>query len=228
MPRESRSAILVLSDGAGSASQAETGAQLACDTFARLVAEYISAGAAGSRASAAISVERWVTGVIYRLALTPSRGTTSGSRATMPAPCWPRSVGEQGDGVRADRRRRHRHLRRLDDDVAPRLLAAAWRVRQHHQLHHVRGRTRSHGIPCDPRSIAEIALFSDGLENLLLHKADQVGPCAVLRQHVSLGPALDSRGEDPELSRALAMYLSTAAVNERTNDDKTLILASRR
>jgi len=31
-----------------------------------------------------------------------------------------------------------------------------------------------------------------------------------------------------ELSRALGRYLSTAPINERTNDDKTLILASRR
>jgi len=33
-------------------------------------------------------------------------------------------------------------------------------------------------------------------------------------------------GEDAELSRALARYLATAPINERTNDDKTLILAS--
>jgi len=35
-------------------------------------------------------------------------------------------------------------------------------------------------------------------------------------------------GVDVELSRALGVYLSSAPVNQRTDDDKTLILASRR
>ena len=35
-------------------------------------------------------------------------------------------------------------------------------------------------------------------------------------------------GVDAELSRALGGYLSSAPVNDRTDDDKTLVLASRR
>ncbi|MBS0541919.1 MAG: hypothetical protein JSR47_24355 [Proteobacteria bacterium] len=43
---------------------------------------------------------------------------------------------------------------------------------------------------------------------------------AVRRSHVT--------GPDAALGRDLEKYLSTPAVTERTNDDKTLILASRR
>jgi hypothetical protein len=35
-------------------------------------------------------------------------------------------------------------------------------------------------------------------------------------------------GVDVELSRALGGYLSSVPVNDRTDDDKTLVLASRR
>lgn len=78
-----------------------------------------------------------------------------------------------------------------------------------------------------PRRIDEVALFSDGIENLVLHQAsrsvhqpffDAMFPA--VRQSRSLG-------EDPELSSGLKAYLSSPRICERTDDDKSLILASR-
>jgi len=79
-----------------------------------------------------------------------------------------------------------------------------------------------------PRRIDEFAVFSDGIERMVLHAATKsvndkffdhmLGPVRLSR----------SRGNDRALSDQLKSYLGSAAVNARTNDDKTLVLATRR
>nr|WP_292598742.1 PP2C family serine/threonine-protein phosphatase [Mesorhizobium sp.] len=78
-----------------------------------------------------------------------------------------------------------------------------------------------------PRRIDEVALFSDGIENLVLHQAsrsvhqpffDAMFP-AVRRSAVA--------GEDSALSDGLKAYLLSPQICERTDDDKSLILATR-
>jgi hypothetical protein len=86
------------------------------------------------------------------------------------------------------------------------------------QLQHA---TVSHGID-------ELALLSDGIQGLVLD----------YRQHSAhspffsrmLAPLRSSReaGHLESLSAALATYLDSPPINERTDDDKTLVLASRR
>jgi hypothetical protein len=79
---------------------------------------------------------------------------------------------------------------------------------------------------CD-RCIDEIALFSDGLQRLALHYQTRTAHSPFFRSLFSAVRAADS--ESPEsLSGKLAAYLSSPPVNERTDDDKTLILATRR
>ncbi len=78
------------------------------------------------------------------------------------------------------------------------------------------------------RPFDEIAIFTDGLENLVLRKAEK-------EVH---GPFFDSMfrsvrrstasGMDDGLCRELEKYLGSPPINARTDDDKTLILASRR
>lgn len=71
-----------------------------------------------------------------------------------------------------------------------------------------------------------IAVFSDGIERLALNFGTQQPHLpffdAMLRP-VSTGP----HGHNEPLSRSLATYLDSEKVNERTNDDKSLILAAR-
>ncbi len=79
---------------------------------------------------------------------------------------------------------------------------------------------------CD-RSLDEIALFSDGLQRLALHYQTRTAHAPFFRS--LLGAIRSTDGESPEsLSAKLAAYLASPAVNERTDDDKTLILATRR
>lgn len=76
--------------------------------------------------------------------------------------------------------------------------------------------------------IDEVAVLTDGIQNLVLD----------YRQHVAHGPffrrmmeplrARAEGGHVEPLSGALASYLGSAAINDRTDDDKTLIIASRR
>ena len=77
-------------------------------------------------------------------------------------------------------------------------------------------------------AVQEVAVFTDGIENLVLQKAAQVGACAVLRQHVPAGAPVAVAGPRCRRCRALDTYLSSPTINNRTDDDKTLILASRR
>jgi hypothetical protein len=74
--------------------------------------------------------------------------------------------------------------------------------------------------------IDRLAVFTDGIERLALdftsgkpHTPFFVGVSEPVARSVS-------NGCDVPLSKKLGYYLSSAAINERTDDDKTLILAS--
>jgi hypothetical protein len=81
---------------------------------------------------------------------------------------------------------------------------------------------RRHGI------IEEIALLSDGIEPLVLHYATRSVHAPFFNR--MFGPVRCSKdtGEDLALSRELEAYLSSPAILQRTDDDKTLVLATRR
>jgi len=76
-------------------------------------------------------------------------------------------------------------------------------------------------------SIAEIALLTDGLQPLALHYQSRQAHEPFFR------PMFQSLRDYPEdacpaaLTQALEQFLNSPAVNQRTHDDKTLILATR-
>ena len=218
-------AILVLSDGAGSAAQAETGARLACHTFARLVADYISGGGKVESIGRDLAA-RWIAGVIYRLSL-KSRDDELQPRdyacTLLAVICGERATVflQIGDGaiVISDgwtTTWRHVFWPQLGEFVNTTNFVTSGDALEVMEFHVTR------------EPVAEIALFSDGLENLVLHKANKSVHAPFFDSMFPSVRRSTAEGEDRELSRALAMYLSTAPVNERTDDDKTLILATRR
>ena len=75
--------------------------------------------------------------------------------------------------------------------------------------------------------IDEVALLSDGLQRLALHYQTRTAHAAFFKPMLA---TLRAASEDAleSLSGQLAAYLSSPAVNERTDDDKTLVLATRR
>jgi len=78
------------------------------------------------------------------------------------------------------------------------------------------------------RRIDALALFSDGIERMVLHTQTKTVNDAFFDQ--MMGPVLASPGTglDRQLSDALGAYLGSAVVDSRTSDDKTLVLATRR
>ena len=78
-----------------------------------------------------------------------------------------------------------------------------------------------------PRRIDEVALFTDGIENLVLHQASRSVHEPFFNSIFK--PVRESRanGIDAALSVGLQGYLALPQVSERTDDDKTLILATR-
>jgi len=75
--------------------------------------------------------------------------------------------------------------------------------------------------------IDEIALLSDGLQRLALHYQTRTAHAAFFKPMLAALRAAPADALE-SLSGQLAAYLSSPAVNERTDDDKTLVLASRR
>lgn len=75
-------------------------------------------------------------------------------------------------------------------------------------------------------AVARIALFSDGLQRLALNAADQ-SPHLPFFAPFFKTLATATTASRAQLDEALARFLSSPAVNERTDDDKTLVLALR-
>jgi hypothetical protein len=77
-------------------------------------------------------------------------------------------------------------------------------------------------------SATEVALLSDGIEPLVLHYASRTVHAPFFDR--MFGPVRRSVAvdEDLALSRELESYLFSPAIVERTDDDKTLVLATRR
>ena len=78
------------------------------------------------------------------------------------------------------------------------------------------------------RRVEELALFSDGLQRLALDYAGQRPHAPFFRSMLSPLLAGGAGGADGDgLSRSLAAFLDSPRVNDRTDDDKTLMLAIR-
>ncbi len=79
-----------------------------------------------------------------------------------------------------------------------------------------------------PRRIDEFAMFSDGIERMVLHSATKTVNDAFFEQMFAPVRASKSHGLDQQLSSGLKTYLASAPVNARTDDDKSLLMATRR
>jgi hypothetical protein len=76
--------------------------------------------------------------------------------------------------------------------------------------------------------ISAIAVFSDGIERLALDFTSHTPSQQFFESITSPVSASTSCGRDPLLSRKLKEFLGSNAVNARTDDDKSLIIAVRK
>lgn len=77
------------------------------------------------------------------------------------------------------------------------------------------------------RRIESFSCFSDGIENLVLHYATKTVHDPFFNAMIEPVRASTATGLDALLSESLVRYLSAERVCDRTDDDKSLVLATR-
>jgi hypothetical protein len=76
--------------------------------------------------------------------------------------------------------------------------------------------------------VLDVALMSDGLEQLAMHFASRKAHDPFFRSVLAPLHAETAEGESARLSQGLATLLGSAAVRARTDDDASLVIATRR
>jgi hypothetical protein len=217
--------LAVASDGAGSAAQSQIGARLACDLFAEDVRAFFTAGGE-LRHLTGDFIGEWIARFQRAVAERAQAGNLKPQdfACTLLAAVVGRERAayfQLGDGAMVEARRGEAgHYRCVcwpqqgeyvnttnfltDADAAEKVFAAL-----------------------TDEAPDEIAIFTDGLQGLVLDYRTQAAHApffAPLFAWLRPRPA----GLSAELSDSLAVYLSSEKINARTDDDKTLILATRR
>lgn len=217
--------IAVVADGAGSAAHAHTGAQMACNFF-----------------SAAIRGHFASEGTWQQL----TDGFTGNAIAEFQQKLREKSVAEN--------RRLQDYACTLLTAIIGRECAAFFQLGDGAMVELRQGETDHYRCVCWPQQgeyanttsfltdadaadkifselkaypIDEIALFTDGIQNLVLdYRAQSAHSPFFAPLFAWLRPR--SVGYSEELSSSLTVYLNSGKINARTDDDKTLMLASRK
>ncbi|MGA2735902.1 MAG: PP2C family serine/threonine-protein phosphatase [Bryobacteraceae bacterium] len=209
----------VVSDGAGSASQAQRGSRLACDFVLERVAE-TSPALVFSRALADKTLDG-LRGTLRSLASNDGFQIRDFACTLLVAIICPdQSVfWQMGDGAMC--------FRQQGED---RFKYAFWPEKGDYAnvTYFVTDENAKDHLDFDitDGEIVELGMFSDGLERLALDFAAgeaHSGFFKGLFPHMHSLPA----GRCDDLSLQIANFLASERVNRRTDDDKTLILASR-
>lgn len=224
--------ISVLADGAGSASQAAAGANLACSFVHDAIAACLNGGA-GARDVDRTRILGWLAALsaeTARLAagagLTVRDYSSTLLAAVVAADCA--AFFQVGDGAMvidaAPPREGYEHVFWPGHDEYENItyFAAAPDAAEHLQCAVIE------------RPVAELAMFSDGLQRLALdfaahqpHAPFFRSVLSPLRATVANGAGGGAGDLQDALSEPLAAFLDSPRVNARTDDDKTLMLAVR-
>lgn len=212
--------VVACSDGAGSASHADLGSRVACLTFLRTAAAALEGGLALSEVNEHV-VRRWHEQTRARLSLEACfrnldlRDFACTLLTTIAGP-GQTILSQIGDGAIVFR----------DGDG---YQAAFWPQSGEYanstyfltgpdHVERLAFRSLGHGVD-------ELALFTDGLQPLALHYASR---CVHGPFFDPMFESLRNAPQPEELEDPLRQFLASGPVNDRTDDDKTLILATRR
>lgn len=214
--------VAILADGAGSAQKGGQGAWIATRVISQLVRQHLSRS---SRSPTEDQVLDWLDEARDAI------GRAAGNRELAPRDfastlivniLQPEetTVVHVGDGCAVGR-----------VDSSSEWIALTWPA-------HGEFASSTHFLTEDPEArvaiarhvlgMSQVVAFTDGLERLALDFTAQ-------RPHTPyfdgmIGPIQSSSvvGRDAGLSMQLAKYLDSSAINERTDDDKTLVIATRK
>jgi hypothetical protein len=213
--------IAACADGAGSAELSDVGAKLAVEAFLKNATGELSKGDAGASAPDRSVILGWMADIRRQIeAEATARQATPRQMActllaAMVGPTW--SVFTQiGDGV-------------IVFDAPEGFQFAFW-PESGEYINTTRFLTdadyEAHvGIDHLERCVCDVAMLTDGLQMLALSYAEG-------RVHNKFfGPMLDALRNAPadqSVQSGLVAFLGSKRVNERTDDDKSLVLATRR
>ena len=217
-------AALVASDGAGSACRADEGSQIACRTILEAVEVFLADG--NLVADIGLDVARsWVA--MVQTAITFRAGESGRNVRDYACTLLVAVVAEDaaaflqiGDGAMV-----------VTDEVGE-WTWIHWPQRGDYAntTFFVTEECAADRMAFDLISgpVDEVALFTDGIEALVLHYATKTVHAPFFEKMFIPVRASEAENIDESLSAGLERYLASPAVCQRTDDDKTLILASRR
>lgn len=214
--------VAAVADGAGSASRSAEGAAIACGEFVSSVERFLASGRKLPDLDVS-TVQRWIDQV--RLTI----GEVAGREDAHPSDyaCTLLAVVAQG-----------RHLATLQIGDGAIVFSHEDQWRWCYWPMHGEHANSTFFVTSDDVAVhlafdlqeidfEEVALFTDGLEWMLLHRQTHSVHAPFFAE--MMPPVRNaSPGVDMALSQQLGGYLASAIVNTRTNDDKTLVLATRR
>lgn len=215
--------LLMVSDGAGSARFSDIGAELACREFASNLELYL---AAGSRVASLDSprVRKWFDNVAGILS---ARAEADGAplrdyACTLVAAVLSlthAAFAQVGDGAIVARE-------------GPEDWCYIFWPQHGEYINTTNFITDASSLDqlefsLTATAIYELAIFTDGIEPLVLQYATNTVHSPFFNSMLSPVRALAQPGFDATLSQQLSTYLSSPAICSRTDDDKTLLLASR-
>lgn len=216
--------ILIASDGAGSASRSEQGSARACQALHESVRLYLDSGGRVADVSRELAAE-WLEGAARGLEQTAEQ---HGLALREFACTLLVAVVEHdhalflqiGDGAIVFR------VRGEDD-----WCIASWPQRGEY-INTTRFLTEPESrlaveFVCTALPVDEIAVFTDGLESLVLHYATQTVHRPFFDAMFPIVRAAEVAGFNADLSHQLSGYLASPALSQRSDDDITLLMATR-
>lgn len=216
------SIVIVVSDGAGSASHGGQGASLVCRSIAASATKYLEANRGLPDRD---TLESWVDLTRDRIAAAASR------RQLSPRDFAATLILVISDGADSITLHVGDGCAVLKDVERDSWIAPTW-------PDHGEYASTTSFVTDEPAaqirvalhsgSISGIAAFSDGLERLVLDFQAKQPHAQFFERMIAPVASSDVRGRDRQLSAKLREYLDSEPVNNRTDDDKTLVLAVRR
>lgn len=221
-PADGRDFLAVVTcDGAGSASHGGAGARIAAWTLASCARTWLSFM---SRLPEADAATCWMLLARARIAsVAAKRGLDSRDFATTAVVAISDGTStitaHVGDGAVAARKAGSGDWIALSWPAQGEFASTTWFLTDEGDL---ALRVCRHDLPID-----RLAVMTDGLERLALDFRACVPHAAFLDPMAAPLALRGTGGYDRDLSRALCAYLGSERVNDRTDDDKTLVLAAR-
>jgi hypothetical protein len=217
--------IAVVADGAGSAARSLQGAKRVCASFVREASQFVAAEGDFSTIATKGIAEQWIDAIrdqIYRVARranAPPRDFASTLVAAVAGPAVTVII-HVGDGAAVVRSSPE------EDWKIP-----SWPFQGEYA-------STTHFVTDDPfphiavhtieAEVTDVVLFSDGLERMILDYRNKLAH-APFFNHITRPLAhCPASGLQIDLSHALQRFLESSEVCERTDDDKTLIIAVKR